>query len=72
MAELWGVYYGLYTAWELGHRRLVVDVNSKIVVGFLRKGVVDTHLLSFLVACTMTLFICRDWIVRFVHVYIGK
>ena len=49
MAELWGVYYGLVIAWEKGISRLEVEVDSKMVVGFLMTGIEDTHRLSFLV-----------------------
>lgn len=68
LAELWGVYYGLYIAWEHGATRVALEVDSEIVVGFLRSGIVDTHPLSFLVHLCHG-FISRDWIVRVTHVY---
>ncbi|CAA7057593.1 unnamed protein product [Microthlaspi erraticum] len=48
-AELWGVYYGLCIAWEKQVRRLEVEIDSSMVVGFLTTGISDTHPLSFLV-----------------------
>lgn len=68
LAELWGVYYGLYIAWEQGITRLELEVDSEIVVGFLQTGISDTHPLSFLVRLCHG-FISRDWIVRIAHVY---
>ncbi|KAG7552028.1 Reverse transcriptase domain [Arabidopsis thaliana x Arabidopsis arenosa] len=43
LAELWGVYYGLYIAWEQGITRLELEVNSKMVVDFLTTGIGDSH-----------------------------
>ncbi|KAL9281726.1 putative ribonuclease H [Arabidopsis thaliana] len=68
LAELWGVYYGLHIAWERGITRLELEVDSKIVVGFLQTGIPDSHPLSFLVRLCYG-FISRDWLVRISHVY---
>jgi len=68
LAELWGVYYGLVTAWERGVRRVVLEVEVKLVVGFLQSGIRDTHPLAFLVRLCQG-FIARDWLVRVTHVY---
>ncbi|KAG7536806.1 Ribonuclease H domain [Arabidopsis suecica] len=68
LAELWGVYYGLYIAWERGITRLELEVDSEIVVGFLQKGIEDSHPLSFLVHLCYG-FLSKDWIVRICHVY---
>ncbi|KAL9288897.1 putative ribonuclease H domain, reverse transcriptase zinc-binding domain-containing protein [Arabidopsis thaliana] len=68
LAELWGVYYGLHIAWERGIRRLELEVDSTLVVGFLQAGIEDSHSLSLLVRLCYG-FISRDWIVRISHVY---
>ncbi|KAG7555110.1 Reverse transcriptase domain [Arabidopsis suecica] len=68
MAELWGVYYGLYIAWEKGITRVELEVDSEIVVGFLTTGISENHPLSFLVRLCYG-FLSRDWIVRVSHVY---
>lgn len=68
LAELWGVYYGLYIAWERRITRLEVEVDSKLVVGFLKDGVSESHPLSFLVRLCHG-FLSRDWIVWVSHVY---
>ncbi|KAG7568483.1 Ribonuclease H-like superfamily [Arabidopsis thaliana x Arabidopsis arenosa] len=59
LAELWGVYYGLYTAWEHRVTRLVLEVDSSLVVGFLTTVIGDSHPLSILV-CLCYGFIARD------------
>lgn len=53
---------------ERGISRLEVEVDSKMVVGFLTTGIEETHLLFFLVRLYHD-FLTRDWLVRFVHVY---
>ena len=68
LAELWGVYYGLYIAWEYKVTRLELEVDSEIVVGFLKTGISDTQPLSFLARLCYG-FISRDWIVRISHKY---
>ncbi|KAG7578377.1 Ribonuclease H domain [Arabidopsis thaliana x Arabidopsis arenosa] len=68
LAELWGVYYGLYIAWEKRITRLELEVDSEIVVGFLKTGIDDSHPLSFLVRLCYG-FLSRDWIVSVSHVY---
>ena len=68
LAELWGVYYGLYMAWEKRLMRIELEVHSELVVGFLRQGISESQPLSFLVRLCHG-FISRDWIVRNSHVY---
>ncbi|KAG7534372.1 Endonuclease/exonuclease/phosphatase superfamily [Arabidopsis thaliana x Arabidopsis arenosa] len=68
LAELWGVYYGLYLAWERRIPRLQLEVDSEVVVGFLKTGISDTHPLSFLVRLCYG-FLLKDWTVRVSHVY---
>ncbi|KAG7576302.1 Ribonuclease H domain [Arabidopsis thaliana x Arabidopsis arenosa] len=68
MAELWGIYYGLVIAWERGYRRVELEVDSELVVGFVQSGVSDGHPLSFLVRLCQGFF-SRDWLVRVTHVY---
>ncbi|CAA7025020.1 unnamed protein product [Microthlaspi erraticum] len=68
LAELWGVYYGLLMAWERRVQRLVLEVDSEIVVGFLNAGINDSHPLSFIVRLCYG-FLSRDWLVRVTDVY---
>jgi len=68
VAELWGVYYGMYFAWEKKVTRVELEVDSTLVVGFLKTGVSERHPLSFLVRLCHGFF-SKDWIVRISHVY---
>ncbi|KAG7552362.1 Ribonuclease H-like superfamily [Arabidopsis thaliana x Arabidopsis arenosa] len=68
LAELQRVYYGLYIAWGKSITRLEVEVDSELVVGFLNKGISDSHPLSFLVRLCHG-FLSRHWIVRVSLVY---
>ncbi|CAA7049841.1 unnamed protein product [Microthlaspi erraticum] len=55
-------------AWEQQVQRLVVEVDSDVVVGFFQSGINDMHILSFLVRLCY-IFLRRDWLVRVIHVY---
>ncbi|CAA7029674.1 unnamed protein product [Microthlaspi erraticum] len=68
LAELWGVYYGLMMAWEKQIPRLVLEVDLEVVVGFLMKGIQNSHPLSFLVRLCHG-FLSKDWLVRVTHVF---
>ncbi|CAA7031066.1 unnamed protein product [Microthlaspi erraticum] len=68
LAELWGIYYGLYMAWEKRVPRLIVEVDSEVVVSFFNAGINDSHPLSFLVRLCYGFF-SRDWLIRVIHVY---
>lgn len=68
LAELWGAYYGLNIAWERGVTQLEMEIDSEMVVGFLRTGIDDSHPLSFLVRLCHGL-LSKDWSVRISHVY---
>jgi len=68
LAELWGVYYGLYYAWEKKITRLKLEVDSEMVAGFLKTGICDTHPLSFLARLCYG-FLSKDWLVQVSHVY---
>ncbi|CAA7017337.1 unnamed protein product [Microthlaspi erraticum] len=68
LAELWGAYYGLVMAWEKKILRLVLEVDSELVVGFLVRGIQDSHPLSFLVLLCHG-FLSKDWSVRVTHVF---
>ncbi|AED94885.1 Polynucleotidyl transferase, ribonuclease H-like superfamily protein [Arabidopsis thaliana] len=59
-AELWGVYYGLYFAWEKKVPRVELEVDSEAIVGFLKTGISDSHPLSFLVRLCHN-FLQKDW-----------
>ncbi|CAA7032614.1 unnamed protein product [Microthlaspi erraticum] len=68
LAELWGVYYGLWIAWEQRAQRVELEVDSEVVVRFLTTRIGEENPLSFLVRLCHG-FISRDWIVRISHVH---
>ncbi|KAG7573124.1 Ribonuclease H domain [Arabidopsis suecica] len=68
LAELWGAYYGLLIAWDKGFRRVELDLDSELVVGFLKSEMSNAHPLAFLVRLCHGFF-TRDWLVRINHVY---
>ena len=68
MVELWRVCYGLVIAWERGVRKVELEVDSQIVVGFLKTWISVAHPLSFLVQLCYG-FLSKDWSVRVSHVY---
>ncbi|CAA7019726.1 unnamed protein product [Microthlaspi erraticum] len=68
LAELWGVYYGLVIAWERKFSLLEFEVDSELVVGFLKRGINTSHLLSFLVRLCHG-YLEKDWSVRITHVF---
>ena len=45
-----------------------LEVDSAVVVGFLKTGIEETHPLSFLVRLCHG-YLSKDWIVRIDHVY---
>lgn len=68
LAELWGVYYGLVVAWENKVTQLELEVDSELVVGFLKRGINSAHPLSFLVRLCHG-YISKDWSIRVSHVF---
>lgn len=44
--EAWGVYYGLDLAWNMGGRKLILEVDSIEVVSAIEKGFNDTSEVS--------------------------
>lgn len=66
LAELWCVYYGLCIAWDMRIPRLELEVDSGLVVGFLKTGISDTHPLSFIIRMCYG-FISKYCTVRIYH-----
>ncbi|CAA7047247.1 unnamed protein product [Microthlaspi erraticum] len=54
--------------WEQRVPRLIIEVDSEIVVKILHSGINDSHPLSFLARLCYDFF-SRDWIVRIMHTY---
>lgn len=68
LAELWGVYYGLVIAWERRIPQLELELDLEMVVGFLKRGINNSHPLSSLVHLCHD-FLSKDWSVRITHLF---
>ncbi|CAN1787382.1 Putative ribonuclease H protein At1g65750 [Linum perenne] len=67
-AELRGAITGLEHAWEAGHRRVVVQMDSRVALDLLWATGVQTHQHAGEIHALRCL-ISRDWEVSFSHVY---
>ncbi|KAL4331434.1 hypothetical protein AHAS_Ahas13G0499700 [Arachis hypogaea] len=67
-AELWGVYYGLKTAWELGLRKVILEVDSKAVVDAI-KGATDSNEHPKAIVRKIVELLQRKWQTKLVHNY---
>ncbi|KAF7823493.1 ribonuclease H [Senna tora] len=64
VAEMWGIVHGLELAWNLGHRRVIVEADSLVAVNMIKQGCSASHPCSSLVQRAHT-WINRDW-----HIFI--
>ncbi|CAN1170479.1 Putative ribonuclease H protein At1g65750 [Linum perenne] len=67
-AELRGAITGLEHAWEAGHRRVAVQMDSRVALDLLWATGVQTHQHAGEILALRSL-ISRDWEVSFSHVY---
>ncbi|EEF37876.1 nucleic acid binding protein, putative [Ricinus communis] len=68
MAECWAACEGLKLAWNMGYRELIVEVDSKLVAGWLNA---DQTCMN---DCSNLIYACRelirkDWNVDVRHVF---
>lgn len=49
LAELYGCFYGLDLAWSKGFRRVWLEIDSKVVIDLITKGVDEKHACAGLV-----------------------
>lgn len=67
-AELWGLCSGLYLCWNLGIRKVQVEIDSELVVKLVNRKIEITHpLFSLVTRCQG--FLRRDWEIQFRHVF---
>ncbi|BFG20702.1 hypothetical protein CerSpe_069760 [Prunus speciosa] len=67
-AELWGVFWGLKLAWDMGYRIVEVECDASYVVALLQNAPMSDHrLFSLLNCCHLKLH--DDWICSLTHVY---
>ena len=70
VAEIWGAYY-LFMAWRDGHRRVLLEMDSKAAISIIQRGTDSTHPYAMVVARVQEL-LQRDWQVFFIIIYIER
>ena len=67
-AELWAIFVGLQLTWEKGFRRVILETDSKIVVGIINGDIVRVDR-NYNLVMQIKDILGRDWEVRLFHVY---
>ncbi|CAL2243014.1 unnamed protein product [Prunus armeniaca] len=67
-AELWGVFWGLHLAWEIGCRHIEVECDANSVLSLLAGSIASTHPLFSLISCCK-LMLQQDWVCSLTHVF---
>ncbi|MED6110616.1 70-kilodalton heat shock protein, variant 2 [Stylosanthes scabra] len=67
MAELWGVVHGLNLAWDLGCRKVKVDIDSGNALGLVKNCPVASDP-AFGLVFEINALVRRDWLVEFSHI----
>ncbi|KAE8724567.1 Cyclin-J18 [Hibiscus syriacus] len=65
-AEMWGVFLGLWCAWERGYRQMVVELDCIDTIRLIRSNGTRRNTVSSL--AHLDELIHRDWLLRFQHV----
>ncbi|KAH9666802.1 putative ribonuclease H protein [Citrus sinensis] len=68
MAELWGLYQGLILAWDVGIKRLLVEVDSLCITQIISKQVVVPNVFHALIVAVHEL-LSRNWQIAITHIY---
>lgn len=68
LAEFWGLFHGLNTAWQHGIRRVMVEIDSQCVVQLVQQSQETTNEYTPLVRSIREL-LQHDWHVTLHHVY---
>ncbi|TKY71900.1 Heat shock 70 kDa protein [Spatholobus suberectus] len=68
LAELWGVVHGLKLTWDLGCKKVKVDIDSLTALGLVRHcpGANDP---AFELVSEINELVRKDWLVEFSHVF---
>ncbi|XP_061373781.1 uncharacterized protein LOC133316100 [Gastrolobium bilobum] len=66
-AENWGMLLGLQMAWDLGHRRVIIEGDSQAALNLINEGVAGNHPLAGLIR-RIGQIRSWDWQVEFKHV----
>ncbi|WCJ39427.1 Polynucleotidyl transferase ribonuclease H-like superfamily protein [Euphorbia peplus] len=68
LAELWGVYFGLRLAWDKGYRKVIVEMDSKVVMNWITNPTDVHHPFSWLIERCLH-FKDNEWDIRVIHSY---
>ena len=68
IAQLWGVYEGIQLAWNLGIKKLLIEVDNKYVVQMMEHEVVRINGHSSLILAIHSL-LSKEWQVHIKHVH---
>ncbi|KAL2969486.1 hypothetical protein AAZX31_15G084400 [Glycine max] len=68
LAELWGVVHGLKLAWDLGCKKVKVDIDSGHALGLIRHGPVAKDP-AFALVSEINELVRKEWLVEFSHVF---
>ena len=67
-AELWAIYVGLLMTWDRGFRKVILESDSRVVVGLI-KGESERVDNNFNLIMQIKSMLGRDWEVEIFHVY---
>ena len=43
IAEVWGAFYSLQLAWQLGHKKVILEIDSSVAVTLINKDIDFKH-----------------------------
>ena len=68
-AELLGVMRGLAVAWNGGHRKVVVSIDSEVVVSLLKGDIPANSPFIHIIRKCHALINSREWVIKIEHCY---
>ena len=68
MAELWGLYQSLIFAWDVGIKRLLVEVDILCITQMISKQMVVLNVFYALIVAVWEL-LSRNWQITITHIY---
>ncbi|KAF7806413.1 heat shock 70 kDa protein-like [Senna tora] len=67
-AEIWGVFFGLLTAWDKGFRKIQIESDNSVIMKIVQFEHGSPHPLRYILLRIKDL-VQRDWHVEFKHVF---
>ncbi|KAK7306532.1 hypothetical protein VNO77_44479 [Canavalia gladiata] len=69
LAELWGVVHGLKLAWDIGWKKVKVDIDSTNALALVRNSTVGNDDVTCALVSEINDLVRKDWLVEFSHVF---